>query len=108
MANANTKNAEQTQSNSAHTPTAPTTESASKAAHAALDQVAQKAATAEDYVRKHASESAETLHEKREALEASLKSSVSRSRRFAQENPLLCAGLAFAAGMAVTALIRRK
>lgn len=101
MARAQSKTTEKTSS-------APTTEQAAKAAHDTIDKVATKAADAEEYVRTHAEQSKESISQRKEQLEQSLQDSMERTKSFARENPLLCAGLAFAAGMIFTALLRRR
>jgi len=87
---------------------APLTDKATSAAHDAVDALSSKAAAAESGVRKGASSSAETLNEKQLAAREKLAECSSKTRQLASENPLATAGLAFAAGMLVTALFRRK
>jgi len=87
---------------------APLTDKATSAAHDAVDALSSKAAVAENGVRKGASSSAETLNEKQLAAREKLAVCSSKTRQLASENPLATAGLAFAAGMLVTALFRRK
>ena len=87
---------------------APLTDKATSAAHDAVDALSSKAAVAENGVRKGASSSAETLNEKQLAAREKLEECTSKTRQLASENPLATAGLAFAAGMLVTALFRRK
>lgn len=87
---------------------APFTEKATSAAHDAVDALSSKAAVAESSVRKGASSSAETLSEKQLIAREKLGEYTSKTRTLAAENPLATAGIAFAAGMLVTALFRRK
>ena len=86
----------------------PVTAKASEAAHHAVDAMAVKAAAAEDTLRKTAASSQETLAHKQEEIKQQLQSGYSKSREFAAQNPLAAAGIAFAAGMLVTALLRRR
>lgn len=86
----------------------PVTEKASEAAHHAVDAMAVKAATAEDSLRKTAASSQESLAHKQEEIKQQLQSGYSKSREFAAQNPLAAAGIAFAAGMLVSALLRRR
>lgn len=86
----------------------PTTEKATQAAHDALDKASAKAASAEEYVREHASDSVEALQHKREALQKELDESMAKTRSFISKNPIMCAGIAFAAGMLFTALLKRR
>lgn len=86
----------------------PVTEKASDAAHHAVDAMAVKAAAAEDSLRKTAASSQETLAHKQEEIKQQLQSGYSKSREFAAQNPVAAAGIAFAAGMLVSALLRRR
>ncbi len=87
---------------------APFTEKATSAAHDAVDALSSKAAVAESSVRKGATSSAETLSEKQLIAREKLGEYTSKTRPLAAENPLATAGIAFDAGMLVTALFRRK
>ncbi|WP_372762341.1 DUF883 domain-containing protein [Pseudoalteromonas sp.] len=87
---------------------APLTEKATSAAHEAVDALSGKAAAAESSVRKGASSSAQTLSEKQLIAQQKLGEYSSKTRALAAENPLATAGIAFAAGMLFTALLRRK
>jgi ElaB/YqjD/DUF883 family membrane-anchored ribosome-binding protein len=87
---------------------APLTDKATSAAHEAVDALSSKAAVAESNVRKGAASSAETLSEKQLIAREKLGEYSSKTRTLAAENPLATAGIAFAAGMLVTALLRRK
>ncbi|EGM78979.1 hypothetical protein Rhein_0837 [Rheinheimera sp. A13L] len=86
----------------------PITEKAIEAAHHAVDAVAEKAAVAEDTLRKTAASSQETLTHKQEEITQQLQLSYSKTREFAVQNPLAAAGIAFAAGVLLTALLRGK
>lgn len=92
----------------AQTTDAPLTEKATSAAHDAVDALSTKAATAESSVRKGASSSAEALSEKQLIAREKLSVCTAKTRAFASENPLATAGIAFAAGMLITSLFRRK
>ena len=92
----------------AQTTDAPLTEKATSAAHEAVDALSTKAATAESSVRKGASSSAEALSEKQLIAREKLSECTAKTRAFASENPLATAGIAFAAGMLITSLFRRK
>ena len=92
----------------AQTTDAPLTEKAASAAHDAVDALSTKAATAESSVRKGASSSAEALSEKQLIAREKLSECTAKTRAFASENPLATAGIAFAAGMLITSLFRRK
>ncbi len=86
----------------------PITTKASEAAHHAVDSVALKAAAAEDTIRKTAASSQETLAHKQEEIKQQLQSSYLKTRELAAQNPLATAGIAFAAGVLLTALLRRR
>jgi len=92
----------------AQTTDAPLTEKATSAAHDAVDALSTKAATAESSVRKGASSSAEALSEKQLIAREKLSECTAKTSAFASENPLATAGIAFAAGMLITSLFRRK
>ena len=87
---------------------APLTEKATSVAHDAVDALSSKASVAESSVRKGASSSAEALSEKQLIAREKLTECSAKTRAFASENPLATAGIAFAAGMLVTSLFRRK
>lgn len=83
------------------------TDRASNAAHHAVDTMAEKAATAEDTIRRTAASSKETIEQKQEELKLQMQSTYERGKQFTKENPVVAAGIAFAAGMVVSALLRR-
>lgn len=85
----------------------PVTEKAVEAAHHAVDAVAVKAAAAEDTLRKTAASSQQTLADKQQEIKQQLQLSYSKTRELAAQNPLATAGIAFAAGVLLTALLRR-
>ncbi|NMM41456.1 DUF883 domain-containing protein [Pseudoalteromonas arctica] len=89
----------------AHTES-PLTDKATSAAHIAVDSLSSKAATAEQSIRHSASSSAESLTEKQKIARGKLSEYTGKTRQLAAENPLATAGIAFAAGMLVTALFR--
>ena len=98
----------QTNSNSNSGLNSPVTTKASEAAHHAVDAVAVKAAAAEDSLRKTAASSQESIAHKQEEIKQQLQTTYSKTRELAAQNPLATAGIAFAAGMLVTALLRRR
>lgn len=99
---------EQTNSKDNGALNSPTTAKASEVTHHAIDAVAEKAAVAEDTLRKTAASSQETLAHKQEEIKQQLQSSYSKTRELAAQNPLATAGIAFAAGVVLTALLRRR
>ncbi|MGI5308589.1 DUF883 domain-containing protein [Rheinheimera sp. WS51] len=86
---------------------APITEKATAAAHDAVDALSSKAAGAEQTLRKTAAESNEAFHQRQEQVMSQLETGYQRTRSFATENPLATAGIAFAAGVLLTSLLRR-
>ena len=99
---------EQAKSKSNSALNSPVTEKAIEAAHHAVDAVAIKAAVAEDTLRKTAASSQETLTHKQEEIKQQLQSTYSKTHQLAAQNPLATAGIAFVAGVLVTALLRRS
>ncbi|WP_342807071.1 DUF883 domain-containing protein [Alteromonas sp. M12] len=76
------------------------------ALHHSVDSLAKQAAKTEEKVRHSANASAETLSEKQQQAQDYWNSSA--VGKFTKENPLATAGIAFAAGMALTAFLKRK
>lgn len=74
--------------------------------HQSVDTLAEHAATAEEKIRQTASESSENVAEKQ--LEAQLYWEQSAIGKYTRENPVKTAGIAFAAGMFFTSLLRKK
>lgn len=85
----------------------PTTEKASEAAHVAVDKVAEKAAVAETRLRQTVNSGAEQLQEKKEEAKQGTEDVIAQVRGYTQENPLAAAGIAFAAGLIVSRLLRQ-
>ncbi|MDP2636172.1 MAG: DUF883 domain-containing protein [Pseudoalteromonas sp.] len=113
MATAATNSKASVSTNSKVDPTLPTseaplTEKATSAAHSAVDALSTRAATAEQSIREGATSSAETLSEKQQIAREKITQYSGKTRQLASENPLATAGIAFAAGMLVTALFNRK
>ncbi|MFA3792097.1 DUF883 domain-containing protein [Aliiglaciecola sp. SL4] len=84
----------------------PISDKVTDALHHSVDSLSKQAAKTEEKVRHSATASAETLSAKQqEALDYWNSSSIGK---FTKENPVATAGIAFAAGMALTALLKRK
>ncbi|GAB2697110.1 DUF883 domain-containing protein [Aliiglaciecola sp. 3_MG-2023] len=84
----------------------PIADKVTDALHHSVDSLSKQAAKTEEKVRHSASASAEAMSEKQqEALDFWNSSAVGK---FTKENPVATAGIAFAAGMALTALLKRK
>jgi ElaB/YqjD/DUF883 family membrane-anchored ribosome-binding protein len=86
----------------------PVTDRATQAAHHAVDSMAEKASAAEDSLRKTAASSRESIAHKQEEIKHQLQDGYSKTRELAAQNPLATAGIAFAAGILFTALMRRR
>jgi ElaB/YqjD/DUF883 family membrane-anchored ribosome-binding protein len=79
---------------------------AQDALHDSVDTVAEKAAKAEQAIRDKAHRSAEALSETQDKLKKQWAGSA--VGRFAVENPVATVGIAFAAGMLLTSLFRKR
>jgi ElaB/YqjD/DUF883 family membrane-anchored ribosome-binding protein len=72
-------------------------------AHETVDHVADRAAQAEREVRDAAARTAERVRD----ASASAEQGMRRLAAYLESNPVTCVGLAFAAGMLVSSLLRR-
>jgi ElaB/YqjD/DUF883 family membrane-anchored ribosome-binding protein len=72
-------------------------------AHDTVDQVAERAAQAEREMRDAAARTAERVREASATAEQGMR----RLAAYLESNPLTCVGVAFAAGMLVSSLLRR-
>jgi ElaB/YqjD/DUF883 family membrane-anchored ribosome-binding protein len=77
-------------------------------AHDTVDRVAEVATEAEREVRVAAKRAAKQADAVREQALAAADENISKLRGYVEENPLLSAGIAFAAGMVVVSLLRRR
>ena len=84
----------------------PLTEKARDALHHSVDAMAEHAAKAEGAVRDTAGKSAESLNATQEKYVSQW--NASQVKKFASENPIATAGIAFAAGMLLTTLLRGR
>jgi ElaB/YqjD/DUF883 family membrane-anchored ribosome-binding protein len=87
-------------------PSHPVTDQLKDTLHASVDKLADSAGVAEENIRRTASSSAENMSERKRLAEQ--KWQASKVRQYAIENPIQTAGIAFAAGMLVTSLLRKK
>ncbi|QJR82310.1 DUF883 domain-containing protein [Alteromonas pelagimontana] len=84
----------------------PVTDKLQETLHSSVDKLASSASRAEETLRSSASGTSEKVAaSKREAEQKWLGSSV---RKYAVENPIAAASVAFAAGMLITSLMRKK
>lgn len=84
----------------------PFTDKAQETLQSSVDRLAQSAARAEENIRATAADSADNMAARKAQMDAKWKSS--GVRKYAVENPVAAAGIAFAAGMLVTSLLRKK
>ena len=74
--------------------------------HDSVDTLADKVGTAEESLRETAHSSSETLAKKQGEIED--KWNKSAVKKYATENPIAAAGIAFTVGMLVSSLLKRK
>tara|TARA_R110002050_G_scaffold191458_1_gene326214 strand:+ start:719 stop:1021 length:303 start_codon:yes stop_codon:yes gene_type:complete len=74
--------------------------------HDSVDALADKVGSAEEVIRETAQSSSATLAKKQIEIESKWNNSV--VKKYATENPIATAGLAFSAGMLISALLKRK
>ncbi len=84
----------------------PVTDKLNKSLHASVDELANRVGITEENIRKNASSSAENMSARKRL--AAKKWHASKVRKYAIENPVATAGIAFAAGMLITSLLRKK
>jgi ElaB/YqjD/DUF883 family membrane-anchored ribosome-binding protein len=87
--------------------TATTTEHVAGKAHEAIDRIAQNTADAELKVRERAEAAANRVRETEERARAAADHSIERVSGYIQSNPLMSAGMAFAAGVVLSKLLQR-
>ncbi len=74
--------------------------------HGSVDTLAEKAAATEASLRESATKGSENFNAKQKELEA--KWEHSGIKKYATENPVATAGIAFAAGMLLSSILRRN
>lgn len=74
--------------------------------HESVDTLAQKAAATEERLREAAQSGSENLSAKQKELQTQWEHSA--VKKYAIENPIATAGIAFAAGVLLTSILRRK
>lgn len=84
----------------------PVTDQLKETLHSSVDKLADSAAVAEDNIRQSASRSADNMAVRKRLAQKKWHSS--KVRQYAVENPLTTASIAFATGMLVTSLFRKK
>jgi len=84
----------------------PLADKVTKTLHQSVDNLGGHASVAEEKIRNTAASSAETLGEKQQQAKQYWDGSA--VGKYTKEHPVATAGIAFAAGMLVTTLLRRK
>jgi ElaB/YqjD/DUF883 family membrane-anchored ribosome-binding protein len=85
----------------------PTTDRIAGMAHDGIDQVARTANHAEHSIRDVAAKTSEAAKHTQEQAAATANESLRKLRLYVEENPLTTAGIAFAAGVLLSSLVRR-
>lgn len=106
MNTANTTNAENSAARPGD-PNAPLTSRVADGAHEQVDRAARRAAQAEDTIRGRAADSSEIVHEKMQSAKHELDEMTGKIESYARANPVTAAGIAFAAGMVLSSILRR-
>ncbi len=86
--------------------TQPATERVTQAAHDAIDSIKEPAAEAERKLRDLGSKAERQVREKKEYARTRTDELLSEAKDYAQRQPLAAAGIAFAAGILVSRIIR--
>jgi ElaB/YqjD/DUF883 family membrane-anchored ribosome-binding protein len=85
----------------------PTAERLASKAHDTVDRVAEAATYAEREVRNAAARTAEQARQLRDQAVERADENVQRVRSYVEQNPMMAAGIAFAAGVLLSSLFRR-
>ena len=86
--------------------THPVSDKVQNTLHESVDTLAEKAASTEERLRDAAQAGTENFAAKQQEVQA--KWEQSSVKKYAVENPIATAGIAFAAGVLLTSLLRRK
>jgi ElaB/YqjD/DUF883 family membrane-anchored ribosome-binding protein len=84
-----------------------TTDRLASMAHETIDRVTPTASRAENEVRGAATRAADSAKLMQEHAVAAAEENLRKVRSYAESNPLITAGIAFAAGVLLSALVRR-
>jgi len=87
---------------------APFTEKVTSFAHEAVDQASERAGHAEESIRATATDTAETIAEKKESAELQMATLADQARLMVVKNPLTAASAAFAAGLLITSVLSKR
>ncbi|SFW97580.1 hypothetical protein SAMN02745752_00005 [Marinospirillum alkaliphilum DSM 21637] len=91
-------------SNSEHT----TTDQLSESAHQSVDQIARSAGKVEERIRHNAADAEEYVKDAGHKTKKYSDKTLESVSAYVQDNPLICLGLAFAAGSLLSALKHRS
>lgn len=95
-----------TKKNAADFDTPPATDRVSKAAHEAIDSIKEPVGDAERKIRDIGSRAEQQVREKKEAARSRTEALLADARDYAHREPLAAAGIAFAAGLLASRLLR--
>lgn len=84
-----------------------TTDRVAKAAHHAIDETAAKAEQVEKQVRERADRASAKVDRSQAAAREQIEESLDKVETFIREQPMTAAGIAFAAGIIVSTILRR-
>ena len=76
-------------------------------AHSAIDHTASKAEAVERQLRENAAKAGERVDETQEIATQKVEQSIEKLEGFVKSQPMTAAGIAFAAGILTTAILRR-
>lgn len=96
-----------TTQNSGASTKAPLTSKVADDAHDRVDRAAKHAAKAEESIREKAADSSEAMHDTVQSAKEDLDAMSGKIERYARANPVTAAGIAFAAGVLLSSLLRR-
>lgn len=86
---------------------APFTNKVADNAHEQVDRAAKHAAKAEETLRERATDSSEAVQERLQSARKEVDEMAGNIERYARANPVTTAGIAFAAGILLSSLLRR-
>ena len=81
---------------------------AARTAHETIDRLHEQAARVEDELRSSTADAADKARQSGERAAASLEGATRQVTSYIEQNPLTSAALAFAAGIVVSSLLRRR
>jgi ElaB/YqjD/DUF883 family membrane-anchored ribosome-binding protein len=85
----------------------PTSDRLASKAHETIDRMKETADYAEEHARDAAARTAEKAKEVRDQVRQTADESYEKARSYVERNPLAAAGIAFAAGLILSSLLRR-